>query len=71
MVQSTRYVVHDVLAGELTSEIRRLGIAAAHHVRVTLDVLDPGPTLADTVHRGGSFAYLADEPDVYGEADIR
>lgn len=65
-----RYVLEDVQAGMVASEIRRKGIPADKRVRVTVETLDDGLPLAQMAEEGGAFRFLSDEPDLYSQADI-
>lgn len=66
-----RYVLENVEAGMLTSEVRRRGIADRQRLRVIVETLDEELPLAGLAEEGGSFAFLADEPELYSLADIR
>jgi len=65
-----RYVLENVEAGKLTEEVRRRGLPEHQRVRAVVDTLNDLP-LARTAQEGGAFNFLADEPDLYGEADIQ
>jgi hypothetical protein len=66
-----RYVLENIEAGKLPAEIRRRGISTDQRVRVVLETLDDDMPLAHIAEQGKAFDFLADEPDLYGEADIR
>jgi hypothetical protein len=66
-----RYVLEDVEARMLTDEMRRRGIADRQRLHVTVETLGDDLPLAKFAEEGGSFAFLADEPDLYSLADIR
>jgi len=66
-----RYVLENVEARMLTAEIQRRGIADRQKLRVTVETLDDDLPLAEFAEAGGSFAFLADEPDLYSVADLR
>ncbi len=62
----------DVNAGDLSSELIRLGIKPESRVRATVDVEEDAGDLdlAAILMAGGAFDWLADEPDLYTEADV-
>jgi hypothetical protein len=65
-----RYILENIEAGKLSREIERRGISADQKVRAVVETLNDLP-LARMVEQGGAFSFLADEPELYGEADIR
>jgi hypothetical protein len=69
-VRTVRYVLENIEAGKLTEEIRRRGLSEHQKVRAVVETLNELP-LARTAEQGGAFDFLADEPDLYGESDIR
>ena len=66
-----RYVLDDIQAGKLPTEIRRRGIAPEQRLRVVLETLDAGLPLARLAEEGGAFDFLKDEPDLYTDQDIK
>ena len=72
-----RYVLENIEAGKLPGEMKRRGIAQRQRVRVIVETLTDDDIakaempLARTAEQGGAFDFLAEEPDLYGEADIR
>jgi hypothetical protein len=66
-----RYVLEKIAAGKISSEMERRGVPAGQPVRVVVDTLDGGLPLAHLAEEGGAFRFLADEPDLYSEADVR
>jgi hypothetical protein len=66
-----RYVLEDIEAGKVPGEIQRRGIPARQRVRVVVETLDDDMPLARVAEQGGAFDFLADEPDLYVEADIQ
>lgn len=66
-----RYILENIEAGKLAIEVQRQGIAANQRLRVILETLDDALVLARIAEEGGAFDFLADEPDIYSEADIR
>lgn len=65
-----RYVLENIEAGKLTDEILRRGLSDHQKVRAVVETVNDLP-LARTAEQGGAFDFLADEPELYGEADIR
>ena len=64
-------IVLDAEAGDVSAELARRGIAAHARVHVQVDVLDPGePPMAAIAEAGKGFDWLADEPDLYSDADL-
>ena len=63
----------DAEAGQVSAELALRGIEAATRVHVLVDVLEeeaePIP-LAAVNQAGGGFDWLADEPDLYSDADL-
>lgn len=66
-----RYILDNIEAGKIPGEIQRRGIPARQRVRVVLETLDDDLPLARLAEEGGAFSFLADEPDLYSEADVR
>ncbi len=69
-----RYVLENIEAGKFLDELKRRGIALRQRVRVVVETLngaEPHMPLARAAEQGGAFDFLADEPDLYSEADIR
>jgi hypothetical protein len=64
-------IVLDAEAGDVSAELARRGISAHARVRVQGDILDPGePPMAAIAEAGKGFDWLADEPDLYSDADL-
>lgn len=72
-----RYVLENIEAGKLADEMKRRGIALRQRVRVVVETLNGTKVsngnlpLAQMAEQSGAFDFLADEPDLYSEADIR
>jgi hypothetical protein len=68
-------VTLDAEAGRVSEELVRRGIAAGTRVRVLAEVVEGGDgdderlPMAALAQAGGAFAFLADEPDLYTDAD--
>ncbi len=65
-----RYVLENIEAGKLSNEVEKRGVSAQQRVRAVVETLNDIP-LARMAQQGGAFNFLADEPDLYGESDIR
>ncbi|MEI9965188.1 MAG: hypothetical protein WDM92_11265 [Caulobacteraceae bacterium] len=66
-----RYVLDNIEAGKLPSEIERRGIRASQRLRVVVETLNDELPLAGIAEQGRAFDFLRDEPDLYTEADLR
>lgn len=63
----------DAGAGQVSAELARRGIAANTRVRVLVEVVYEQPDalpMAAIAQGGGAFDWLADEPDLYTDADL-
>ena len=61
----------DVEAGQVSAELAHRGIPARVRVHVVVEVPDDADLpMAALAMAGGSFDFLADEPDLYTEADV-
>ncbi len=71
----------DAQAGQVSAELARRGIADTAQVHVLVDVIDPvTPAATDTpedewemaaiAQAGQGFDWLADEPEIYSDADL-
>jgi hypothetical protein len=61
----------DVEAGQVSAELAHRGIPARARVHVVVEVPDEAdPPMAALAQAGGAFDFLADEPDLYTDADI-
>jgi hypothetical protein len=62
----------DTEAGQLSAELARRGIAPATRVHVVVEVPDTAePPMAALTQAGGAFDWLAEEPDLYSDADLQ
>jgi len=63
-------IILDATAGQISQELARCGIAADTRVHAVVDVagLEELP-MAATAQTCEGFAWLAEEPDLYSEAD--
>jgi hypothetical protein len=68
-------VTLDAEAGRVSEELVRRGIAADTRVHVLAEVVEGGDEgdgqfpMAALAQAGGAFAFLADEPELYTDAD--
>lgn len=64
-------IVIDAPAGQLSDELTRRGIAADTNVHVIVELLDDAPLpMAAIAEAGMAFNWLADEPELYSDADL-
>ncbi|HUB16268.1 MAG TPA: hypothetical protein VMB34_30265 [Acetobacteraceae bacterium] len=64
-------VVLDVEAGQLSTELAHRGVAPHKRVHALMEVPeDADLPMAAIAQAGGAFDFLADEPDLYSEADL-
>ena len=63
-------IILDAEAGQVSAELVRRGIAADArvHVLVEMDAEELSP--AAIAQAGGAFDWLADEPELYSDADL-
>jgi hypothetical protein len=61
----------DAEAGQVSAELVRRGIAADARVHVLVEVRDAEElSTAALAQAGGAFDWLADEPELYSDADL-
>jgi hypothetical protein len=66
-----RQITLDAEAGQVSDELRKRGIAADARVHVLVEVIDTGePPMAALAQTGKGFDWLAEEPDLYSDADL-
>jgi hypothetical protein len=65
-----KQIILNAEAGEVSAELVRRGIAAHTQVRVTVELADENPPMAAIAQAGRAFEWLADEPDLYSDADL-
>lgn len=66
-----RQIVSDIEAGKLSEELRRRGVAPTQRVRAVVEIVEEDPVPITALNQaGGSFDWLADEPDIYNDADL-
>lgn len=60
----------DTEAGKLSAELARRGVGAATRVHVVIEIAADATPMAAILADGGAFDWLADEPDLYSDADL-
>lgn len=67
-----RHVLEDIEVGRVAEAVSRLGVPPHQRVRVVIETDEKDdPDTARMAEEGGAFDFLADEPDLYTEADIK
>ena len=62
----------DAEVGQISAELARRGIPAATRVHVLVEVPDHEAwPMAALAQAGGAFDWLAEEPDLYTDADVQ
>jgi hypothetical protein len=66
-----RQILNDIEAGKVTDELRRRGIAPAQRLRVVAESIEAEePSVTAINATGGAFDWLAEEPELYSDADL-
>jgi hypothetical protein len=66
-----RQILTDIEAGKLTDELRRRGIPPGQRLRVVVESIETDePSITAMNAAGRGFDWLADEPDLYSDADL-
>ncbi|MGR0183896.1 hypothetical protein [Azospirillum aestuarii] len=69
-----RTTIDRIEAGRLLppDDLKRLGLSPRRLLRVVLETVDDEDDISITEinAKGGAFNYLADEPDLYSDADL-
>jgi hypothetical protein len=66
-----RQVLTNIEAGKLTEELKRRGIPSYQRLRVVVESLEDDPLPITAINAaGGAFAWLAEEPEIYSDADL-
>ena len=64
-------IILDAEAGQVSAELARRGIAADTRVHVLVEVRDAEEFSAAVIAQaGGAFEWLAEEPELYSDADL-
>lgn len=66
-----RQILNDIEAGKVTDELRRRGIPSRQRLRVVVESIEADePSITTMNATGGAFNWLAEEPDLYSDADL-
>jgi hypothetical protein len=66
-----RQILNDIEAGRVTDELRRRGIPSRQRLRVVVESIDTDELSLTAINAaGGAFDWLAEEPDLYSDADL-
>lgn len=66
-----KQILNDVEAGSVTDELRRRGIPSRQRLRVVVESIDTDEPSITTINAAaGAFDWLAEEPDLYSDADL-
>ncbi len=66
-----RQIILDVEAGQISAELTRRGVAVNARVHALVEVVDdPALPMGVIAQSGKGFDWLADEPDLYSDADL-
>jgi hypothetical protein len=63
-------IILDAEVSEIPAELARRGIAAHTRVHVTVEVADETLPMARLAQAGKAFDWLAEQPDLYADADL-
>ena len=64
-------IIFDGEAGQVSAQLVRRGIAADARVHVLVEVRDAEELSPSAIAQvGGAFDWLADEPELYSDADL-
>ena len=67
-----RQVLNDIEAGKLLDELKRRGIKPSQRLRVVVESIESDdPPMTAINASGGAFDWLAGEPDLYSDADLK
>jgi hypothetical protein len=66
-----RHILNDIEAGKVTDELRRRGVPPSQRLRVVVESMEAeDPSLTAMNAAGRAFDWLAEEPDLYTDADL-
>jgi hypothetical protein len=66
-----RQILNDIEAGKVSDELRRRGIPPRQRLRVVVEsVAQEEPSITAINATSGAFDWLAEEPDLYSDADL-
>jgi len=64
-------IILDAEAGQISAELARRGIPTDMRVRSLVEIAEAGePPMATIAEAGRGFDWLADEPELYSDADL-
>ena len=70
-IGTMRQVLGDIEAGKLSDELKRRGIPAHQRLRVVVETVGEEDIPITRINEaGGAFDWLAEEPDLYSDADL-
>lgn len=65
-------VLKDIEAGKLADELRKRGILPGQRLRVIVENIEDNETSITAINAvGGAFDWLADEPELYSDSDLK
>lgn len=65
-------VLNDIEAGKLADELRKRGIPPGQRLRVVVESIETDDLSTTAINAtGGAFDWLADEPELYSDADLK
>jgi hypothetical protein len=66
-----RQILNDIEAGKVSDELRRRGIPSRQRLRVVVESVGlEEPSITAINAASGAFEWLAEEPDLYSDADL-
>ncbi len=65
-----RRIALEAIAGQVSVELARRGISAGTRVHVLVELVEEELPMAALTQAGGAFDWLAEEPDLYTDADL-
>ncbi len=66
-----RQILNNIEAGKVTEELHRRGVPPHQRLRVVVESIEAQePSLTAVNAAGGAFDWLAEEPDLYNDADL-
>jgi len=66
-----RQILNDIEAGKITDELRRRGIPPSQRLRVIIESVEMEEVSVTAINAtGGAFDWLAEEPELYSDADL-
>ena len=66
-----KHILNDIEAAKVSEELRRRGIPPRQRLRVVVESVETEePSITAMNAAGGAFDWLAEEPDLYSDADL-